>query len=54
MPDTLEDRNQLAYDLVPKAMNQVFGPQDEGWHSFKNEERNFKTYVKLGRNPVRR
>jgi hypothetical protein len=50
--ETMEDRDQLAYDLVPKALNEIFGPQDEAWHSYRNEQRNTR-YVKTGRDPER-
>lgn len=52
LPETLEDRDQLAYELVPKALNEILGPQDEAWHSYRNEQRN-TTYVRAGRNPER-
>lgn len=52
LPDTLEGRDQLAYDLVPKALNEIFGPQGKAWHSYRNEQRN-TTYVRTGRNPER-
>lgn len=36
LPEHLEDRRQFAYNLVPKAMNAVFGPQPSGWETFTN------------------
>lgn len=51
LPDTMEDKDQLAYDLVPKALNEILGPQDTAWHSFRNEHRDNKMYVKVGANP---
>jgi hypothetical protein len=36
LPEHLEDRHQFAYNLVPKAMNAVFGSQTAGWETFKN------------------
>jgi uncharacterized protein len=55
LPTTLEDRerDQLAYELVPKALNEILGPRNEAWYSFRNEQRNYTTYVKTGRNPER-
>nr|WP_273888500.1 hypothetical protein [Rubrobacter naiadicus] len=50
LPDTLEGRDQLAYDLVPKALNEIFGSQDEAWHSYRNEQRKTK-YVRAGGDP---
>lgn len=37
LPEYLEDRHQFAYNLVPKAMNAIYGPQDQGWTVYKNE-----------------
>ena len=36
LPEHLEDRRQFAYNLMPKAMNAVFGPKPTGWETFKN------------------
>ena len=49
LPATLDDRDGLAYHLVPKALNEILGPQGSGWHTFKNEQGT--TYVKAGRKP---
>jgi uncharacterized protein len=49
VPTTMDNRNQFAFHLVSKAMDEIFGMG--GWHSFKkigtwgNEVR----YVKKGR-----
>lgn len=51
LPDNLEDINSIAYHLVPKAMNEIFGEQDEYWYSYRNAERNNTAYVRSGRNP---
>ncbi len=48
LPDTLDDRQRLAYRLVPRALNAIFGPQDEGWHSFRNPQTT-KVWVRSGR-----
>lgn len=31
LPELLSDRDQLAYRLVPKAMDRIFGEQETGW-----------------------
>jgi hypothetical protein len=36
LPEPLEDRSQFAYNLVPKAMNIVFGLRPEAWETFKH------------------
>lgn len=45
LPESLEDRDNIAFNLVPKALNQLLGPQNEAWHAFRNEDRH-TTYVK--------
>jgi hypothetical protein len=35
LPDVLSDRDNIAYRLVPKAMNSIFGQQNTGWKSEK-------------------
>jgi DNA helicase HerA-like ATPase len=49
LPGTLLDneRDDLAYRLVGKALSQIYGRQDEGWHTFKNP--GGTTYVRSGR-----
>ena len=39
-PENFLDRENQAYHLVPKALNQILGVQGEAWESYKNEERN--------------
>ena len=37
LPETIDDRDQFAYNLVPRALNEVFrGQQDYAWESYKN------------------
>lgn len=50
LPDELEDRGTVAYQLVPKALDRIFGPQRTAWHSFKNSSTG-KTWVKAGPAP---
>jgi DNA helicase HerA-like ATPase len=38
LPDTLEDRDNMAYHLVREALEQVLGPENEGWDTFRNEQ----------------
>ena len=44
LPEDLDDRGQIAYHLVSKAMNEVFG-QDQ-WNTFKPDGRN-TTWVQV-------
>ncbi len=50
LPPTLDDRSSIAFSLVPKALNQMFGPQHEGWHTFKRArtDGSSSTYVRSG------
>jgi len=45
LPGELDDRNQLAYQFVAKALTQLFGPQNEAWETYKNPKNN-TTYVR--------
>ena len=36
LPKHLDDKNQLSYQLVKKSMDEIFGPQDQAWETFKN------------------
>jgi Trp operon repressor len=47
LPEQLDNRQQIAYHLVRDALNAIFGPQDEAWHSFKHTSG--KYWVKTGR-----
>jgi hypothetical protein len=49
LPSEIENRDEIAYALVPKALNAIFGTQNEEWHSFRNSQRDNKTYVKTGK-----
>ena len=53
LPGSLEDRDSIAYNLVRKALNEILGPQNEAWHTFRNPERNNTTYVRGGKHPAR-
>ncbi|SHF28880.1 protein of unknown function DUF87 [Desulfacinum infernum DSM 9756] len=48
LPEHLEDRHQFAYNLVPKAMNTVFGAQPTAWETFKNPATG-KTWIKVNK-----
>jgi uncharacterized protein len=49
LPTTLIDkeRDDVAFQLVRKAMNDIYGAQNGGWHSFTNS--GGTTYVRTGR-----
>ena len=44
LPEDLDDRGQIAYNLVPKALNDVFG--QNGWETYRNEARG-TTWVRI-------
>lgn len=35
LPETLDGRDQKAFQLVAPTMTAIFGPQGQGWHTFK-------------------
>jgi hypothetical protein len=43
LPKNIDDRDAMAYRLVAKAMDNIYGPQKTAWHTFKQDR---KTYVK--------
>lgn len=47
LPPDLDDIESIAYNLVRKALVQIFGPQREGWTSYKHPQTG-ATYVKAG------
>ena len=51
LPDTLEDRDAIAYNLVREAFERIFGTENKGWHTFKRPNRDGKyiTWVKAGK-----
>ena len=51
LPENLEDRDNIAYNLVPKAMTKIFAEQNISWYGYRNPNRNNKTYIRSGRNP---
>jgi uncharacterized protein len=52
LPDTLEDRDNIAYNLVPKALNRILGAQGDCWYTFKSHASG-ATHVRAGRDPLR-
>lgn len=51
IPVGMDDRDQLAFNLVPKVVDRVLGPRADGaWHTFKVDRAGKKiTYLKAGR-----
>ena len=47
LPQEVDDRDTIAYHLVRKAMDEIVGPQNQAWESYKNPQRAHKTYVRL-------
>jgi hypothetical protein len=51
LPDVLSDRDKIAFGLVPKAMNAVFGKQNAAWKSQKRPRKSgsgFTTWIVIG------
>lgn len=45
LPEHLDDREQWAYNLVKKAMEEIYGPSNEKWETYKNSKGT--TYIRL-------
>jgi hypothetical protein len=39
LPETLEDRDEVAYQLVAPALEAIYGKRGEGWRTFKHEQK---------------
>ena len=48
LPEDLDDRDQFAYNLVPKVLNELFGPQDVRWEAYTPEGRKTTWVRKIG------
>lgn len=48
LPEHLDDRDTLAFQLVPKAMVEFFGLQGQGWEQYRHPTRN-TAYVRKKR-----
>ncbi len=40
LPEHLDDRDQLAFRLVKKALDQIYGPQGQSWEQYRHPVRN--------------
>jgi hypothetical protein len=49
LPEHLDDRDNIAYHLVRKAMDKLVGIQNQAWESYRNPARGNKTYVRVKR-----
>lgn len=47
LPETLDGRDQKAFQLVVPTMDAILGTQGQGWHSFKRGPKQ-TTYIKSG------
>jgi hypothetical protein len=45
LPDVLSDGDKIAYGLVPKAMNAVFGQQETAWKTEKRASKSGSGYT---------
>lgn len=48
LPETLDNRNRKAYDLVRVTIVKLFGLEGEGWHTFKHANTG-SVYVRQGK-----
>lgn len=49
LPLELDDRDRLAYELVPKVLSRLFGEQGQGWETYRNPNKSNTTYVRKKR-----
>lgn len=49
IPAQFQDRNRIANNLVRAALKKFFGQEGEGWHTYRDTERNNTLYVRAGR-----
>jgi hypothetical protein len=49
LPEQLDDRDTIAYHLVRKAMDEIIGPQNQNWESYRNPQRGYNAYVRVKR-----
>ncbi|GKS59855.1 hypothetical protein YTPLAS18_33820 [Nitrospira sp.] len=40
LPDTMDNRSKFAFSLVPKAMDQLVGPQNVAWTTVRKGKKN--------------
>jgi hypothetical protein len=54
LPDTLENRNDIAYYLVREALERLYGAENEAWYTFKRPGNSGKqiTCAKAGKKPT--
>jgi len=46
LPDHIDDRDNLAYNMVPKIVNNILGLQNHGWETFRNASKNNTVYIR--------
>jgi uncharacterized protein len=49
LPETIDDRQDFAYNLIPRVLDQVFGKQGEKWHTYRKvweDSGKSSTYIK--------
>lgn len=46
LPTHLDNRDQLAYQLVKKSMDRIYGAQNQYWEAYRNSDRNNTAYVR--------
>ncbi|MEO8972802.1 MAG: hypothetical protein ABI406_14530 [Ktedonobacteraceae bacterium] len=47
LPDTIENKGEVAYYLVAEALERIFGPREEAWHTYKQANREGKPIVRV-------
>ena len=46
LPDHLDNKDDFAYNLVTKALTEIYGTQNQFWESYRNQDKNYTSYVR--------
>ncbi|WP_047552182.1 ATP-binding protein [Methylotenera sp. G11] len=46
LPAHLDNKDDFAYNLVTKALTEIYGTQNQFWESYRNQDKNYTSYVR--------
>lgn len=46
LPAHIDDRDSLAYNMVPKLVTNILGLQNQGWETYRNTNKNNASYIR--------
>ncbi|MDK2877579.1 MAG: hypothetical protein PWR06_295 [Thermoanaerobacteraceae bacterium] len=38
LPDIIDNKNNFAYNMVPRCLTELFGKENTGWHTIRNDK----------------